>query len=136
VPNLDELLLDIIDISSNMNDEDVRHFIDSEYDKFIKPAPLGKVKGLREHVVTALREKANGMFLWVDLMFSEFKGIKDPKVLRLRLDIMLTGLPTLYKTILTRVEKENGEGKTVAQFKEIFCWVAHFKESLSILDLN
>jgi hypothetical protein len=76
------------------------------------------------------------MFLWVDLMFSELKDIKDPKVLRLRLETMPTGLPTLYKTILTRVENENGEGKTVAQLKEIFCWVAYSKEPLSVLDLN
>jgi hypothetical protein len=133
VQKLDKMSMNAIEISSEMNAEDITRFIEVKYDEYIT---IPKVKGLREKVITTLREKANGMFLWVDLMYQELEEIKQPKKLKLALENTSTGLRELYERILTRVETTKGSEKTLAQLREIFCLVAYSKEPLSIFYLN
>jgi hypothetical protein len=133
VQKLGESSLNTIEISSEMNAADIMRFIEFKYDEYIT---VTKVKGLREKVISTLREKANGMFLWVDLMYQELEEIKQPKKLKLALENMSTGLTELYERIFTRIETTKGSGKTLAQLREIFCLVAYAKEPLSIFLLN
>lgn len=133
IQKLSESPMSTIEISSEMNTKDIMRFIEFKYDEYIT---IRKVKGLREKVIASLREKADGMFLWVDLMYQELEDIKQPKKLKLALENMSTGLMELYGRILTRIETTKGSEKTLTQMREIFCWVAYSKEPLSIFYLN
>jgi hypothetical protein len=133
VQKLGESRLNTIEISGQINASDIMRFIEIKYDTYIT---ITKVKGLREKITGTMREKANGMFLWVDLMYQELEDIKQPKKMKLALENMSTGLTQLYERIFTRIEIVKGNGKTVAQLREIFCLVAHSKEPVSIFFVN
>ncbi|KAJ9647100.1 hypothetical protein H2199_002086 [Coniosporium tulheliwenetii] len=129
---LGDSFTEVIEISSKMNSEDITRFIDVKYDEYIS---IQNVRGLREKVISSLREKAKGMFLWCELMYQELSDIKQPKKLRLALEGMSSGLVELYERIFTRIETKANE-KILAQIRELFCWVTYSKEPLSVLYLN
>lgn len=130
---LDDSLLDTIEISSEMNSKDIVRFTEFNYDKYIT---IRKVKGLREKVIATLLEKANGMFLWVDLLYQELKFMKQPKQLFLALENLPADLTKLYTRIFSRIEAGTDREKVRLQLKNLFCWTTHSKEPLSIHDLN
>jgi hypothetical protein len=130
-----ELPFDTIEVSSKVNIDDVRKFSQSRYDEFIKvPKTL---KGLRHKVTETLTEKADGMFLWVDLIYKEeLQNILSPMKLKEALGKLPEGgLNNLYDHIFLRVELESGPAKHQT-LQELFSWAAYFKEPLSLFYLN
>jgi hypothetical protein len=126
---------DTIEVSSKVNIDDVRKFSQARYDALIKvPKTL---KGLRHKVTETLTEKADGMFLWVDLIYKEeLQDILSPIKLKEALGKLPEGgLTNLYDRIFLRVERDNGPAKHLA-LQELFSWVAYFKEPLSLFYLN
>jgi hypothetical protein len=124
-----------IEISSKVNSEDVRKFSEARYDECIKVPKT--FKGLRQKVVGTLTDRANGMFLWVDLIYKEeLQDILSPMKLKEALGKLPEGgLTDLYDRIFLRVERDNGPAKRSA-LRELFCWTAYFKKRLSLFYLN
>lgn len=131
--SLDSISAGNIDVSSTLNSHDISLFVDHSYDVYLSKH---RVKGLRETVTTSLREKANGMFLWVDLVCQELAKIKKVKVLKQHLDSMPTGLSALYESIFTRMVIMGPDSKHAAQLKELFCCLSQSAEPPSVLILN
>ncbi|KAH9203929.1 hypothetical protein DL95DRAFT_471950 [Leptodontidium sp. 2 PMI_412] len=126
---------DTIEVSSKVIIDDVRKFSQARYDEFIKvPKTL---KGLRHKVTETLTEKADGMFLWVDLIYKEeLQDILSPMKLKEALGKLPEGrLTNLYDRIFLRVERDNGPAKHLA-LQELFSWAVYFKEPLSLFYLN
>lgn len=122
-----------IDVSSKLNTHDISLFVDYSYGIYLSKH---KIRGLRETVTTSLREKANGMFLWVDLVCQELAKIKNVKVLKQHLDSMPAGLSALYETIFSRMAAMGSDSKRPAQLKELFCCLSQSAEPPSVFILN
>ncbi|KAN0106705.1 hypothetical protein V8E51_009581 [Hyaloscypha variabilis] len=132
---LDKFPFSIIEVSSKVNIEDIRKFSQARYDEVIKvPRTL---KRLRHTVTETLTEKADGMFLWVDLIYKEeLQDILSPIKLKQALENLPEGgLTNLYDRIFMRIERDNGPAKHLV-LQEVFSWAAYFKEPLTLFYLN
>ncbi|KAH7087293.1 hypothetical protein FB567DRAFT_591977 [Paraphoma chrysanthemicola] len=130
---LDNFTAGNIDVSSKLNSDDISRFIDYSYTVYLSKH---KIRGLRETVTTSLREKANGMFLWVDLVCQELAKIKNIKVLKQHLDSMPVGLSALYENIFSRIAATGSDSNRSTQLRELFCCLSQFKEPPSVFLLN
>jgi ABC-type dipeptide/oligopeptide/nickel transport system ATPase component len=122
-----------IDVSSTLNSHDISLFVDHSYKKYLSHH---KVKGLRKTVTNSLREKSNGMFLWVDLVCQELAKIKMITVLKQHLDAMPTGLFELYRNIFQRMAGMVPNQNHAAQLQELFCCLSQSTEPPSVSILN
>jgi hypothetical protein len=122
-----------IDVSSTLNSHDISLFVDHSYKVYLSQH---KVKGLRKTVTNSLREKANGMFLWVDLVCQELAKIKMVTVLKQHLDSMPTKLSELYESIFKRMAKMVPNPKHAAQLQELFGCLSQSAEPPSVFVLN
>ncbi len=122
-----------IDVSSRLNSDDISRFVDYSYGVYLSKH---KIRGLRETVTTSLREKANGMFLWVDLVCQELAKIKNVKVLKQHLESMPVGLSALYEKIFSRMGATGSDLNPPTQLRELFCCLSQFKEPPSVYLLN
>jgi hypothetical protein len=122
-----------IDVSSTLNSADISRFVDYSYGVYLSKH---KIRGLRLTVTTSLREKANGMFLWVDLVCQELAKIKNVKVLKQHLDNMPVGLFALYERIFSRMAAIGSDLNPPTQLRELFCCLSQFKEPPSVYLLN
>ncbi|KAF2794591.1 hypothetical protein K505DRAFT_324678 [Melanomma pulvis-pyrius CBS 109.77] len=131
--SLDDLSAGNIDVSGTLNSHDISRFVDYSYGVYLSKH---KIRGLRDTVTASLREKAHGMFLWVDLVCQELAKIKNIKVLKQHLDSMPAGLSALYERIFARMEAAGLDLKSQAQLRELFCCLSQFKEPPSVYILN
>lgn len=124
-----------IKVSSTVNIEDIRKFSQARYDELIKVPK--NLRGLRHKVTETLTKKADGMFLWVDLIYKEeLKDILSPMKLKEALGkLPESGLTNLYDRIFSRIERDSGPAKHLV-LQELSSWVAYFKEPLSLFFLN
>jgi hypothetical protein len=124
-----------VEITGELNHEDIRKFSKARYDEVIQVPP--RFPALRRKVISTLADKANSMFLWVDLIYKEvLKNIKSPKQLSAAMDILPeSGLTNIYDRIFARIERDNTPAKRLI-LREIFCWVTYFKQPLSLFCLN
>jgi hypothetical protein len=122
-----------IDVSSVLNSDDISRFVDYSYGVYLSKH---KIRGLRETITTSLREKANGMFLWVDLVCQELAKIKNVRVLKQHLDSMPVGLSALYEKIFSRLAATGSDLNPPMQLRELFCCLTQFKEPPSVYLLN
>ncbi|KAF8540637.1 hypothetical protein BDD12DRAFT_880276 [Trichophaea hybrida] len=131
----DELSVPTIQVSSQKNSQDIAQYINYKYDHTPK---IPKLKAVKQKVFNALLENADGMFLWVDLMFAELSYRSQPKQILQALETLPKGLLGLYQRIFTRIEKDVtiDDEETLQQLKELFCWAAHSKKPLSLFTLN
>ncbi|KAF8250987.1 hypothetical protein K440DRAFT_638823 [Wilcoxina mikolae CBS 423.85] len=133
--DLDESSVPTIRVSSQKNSQDIAQYINYKYDHTPK---IPKLKAVKQKVFNALLENADGMFLWVDLMFAELSYRSQPKQILQALQTLPKGLLGLYQRIFTRIEKDVtiDDEETLQQLKELFCWTAHSKKPLSLFTLN
>ena len=77
------------------------------------------------------------MFLWVDLIYKEeLRNIVNAINLMEALGrLPERGLTNLYDHIFLRIERDTGSARHVA-LRDLFSWVAYFKEPLSLFNLN
>lgn len=124
-----------VEITGELNHEDIKKFSKARYDEFIQVPP--KFPALRRKVISTLAEKANSMFLWIDLMYKEvLKNIRSPKQLSTAMDVLPEGgLTNAYDRIFARIERDSTPAKRLI-LREIFCWVTYFKQPLSLFCLN
>jgi hypothetical protein len=132
---LDKLHFSTIEISSKFNIEDIRKFSQARYDEVIKVPRTPK--RLRHTVTETLTEKADGMFLWVDLIHKEeLQDILSLIKLKQALENFPEGgLINLYDRIFMRIEHDNEPAKHLV-LQEVFSWAAYLKEHLTLLYLN
>jgi hypothetical protein len=125
-----------IEVSSAVNIDDIRKFSQARYDELIRVRPKN-LKGLRHKVTETLTEKADGMFLWVDLIYKEeLQDILSPMKLKEALGkLPESGLTNLYDRIFSRIERDSGPSKHLL-LQELFSWAAYFKEPLSLFYWN
>ncbi|KAF2397384.1 hypothetical protein EJ06DRAFT_550928 [Trichodelitschia bisporula] len=124
-----EVSLSTIGVSSESNFADIVRFIDDKYDMYIK---ISKSRKFRQQVTSLLRHKADGMFLWVDLMYREAGDIKQPKRLLKMLESTPSDLTAPYDRIFSRIE-DQASSKVAAQPRELFSFVVHSNGSFSLL---
>jgi hypothetical protein len=125
--------LRLVQISSKVTFDDIKSVSETRYNTYIK---IQTYKRLKQKVITTIAQRAEGMFLWVDLMYKELKGL-SPQRLRLAIDSLPDGgLTGLYDRIFSRIEADSRTSRQMSRLKELFCWTAHFKEPLSLYCLN
>jgi len=130
---LEEFSTASIQVSQSLNSKDISRYIDYKYDEYMSKRRIG---GLRELVTGSLREKANGMFLWVDLTYEELKSIKQPIKLKEALKKLPTGLTDLYDQIFSRIQTNTSGSKLLTQLREIFCVLTYSENQPTVLLLN
>lgn len=124
----------IIRLSSGLLASDIARFIDAKYDTYM--SKHSKIRGERELITKTLREKANGMFLWVDLVYQELKRIKSPKARRQALENIPSGLRGLYDTIFTRIKDDLQSEKAIQQISYLLSFIVYTTDVQSVYRLN
>jgi tetratricopeptide (TPR) repeat protein len=130
---LDEFSTDPIEVSDTLNSQDIARFIEHKYNDCKWKLNF---RGQRELVTTALRKKANGMFLWVDLTYRELSSIKKATKLKQTLEDLPTELTVLYSNIFARIQANASGPEQLVQLREFFCVLAHSEKSSTLLYLN
>jgi hypothetical protein len=127
--SLNDFSLETIVVSNKLNSNDITRFINDRYKKYL---PKQNIRSLQARVTSILNEKANGMFLWVDLVYQELAKLKTAKQIEDHLSVLPAGLDRLYEIIFNRMEKN---GSWVDEIKVLFCYLAHFNKP-SVFLLN
>ncbi|KAI5840807.1 hypothetical protein DFP73DRAFT_557932 [Morchella snyderi] len=111
-------------IEETDNAMDIGRYINEELSGCIAGKRLlrGKVDGsLKELVISKLREKAHGMFLWVELQIKELCALRLEKDVREMLDNFPSSLEETYKDIYERIQRKKGTTPKIA--KAALMWV-------------
>jgi len=78
-----------IRVSSEKNSQDIAQYINYKY---YHTPQIPKLKAVKQKVFNALLENADGMLLWVDLMFAELSYRSQPKQILRALETLPKGL--------------------------------------------
>lgn len=98
-------------LSLEVNAESVSQAIGTYIDyKVSQLIQLRDDKALQDQVRDRLREKADGTFLWVALVFNEIRTVRAGVVLRV-IQEEPGGLPQLYDRMMSRVEREKWDAE-------------------------
>jgi hypothetical protein len=134
ISSLSPFSMGSIEVSSKLNSDDIGRFIDYKYIKHL--LPKHKVRGLREAVTSTLRARANGMFLWVDLVYQELAKFNTATQVKDQLERMPSGLTALYRKIFLGMETSELSSTRVGQLRELFCYLAQLQNPPTISLLN
>ena len=124
--NLDSLK---IEITSTMLKQDLEIFIN---DEIAKSAILSLLE-LRETVFRILKDKSNGMFLWVRLMVDDLKRSSSKSELRERLQSLPCGLEDAFQIVFWRLSHKLDEyeqlfAQNTLALMTVCCRPLHFSE--------
>jgi len=93
-----------IEIGSDLVKQDISAFIDAEIDARIN-SDLLRLPGLRDSISKILREKSDGMFLWVELMIKDLSKSDSQFEVQERLRNPPRSLEGIYRHIFSRLVK-------------------------------
>ncbi|KAI9812372.1 MAG: hypothetical protein M1826_002839 [Phylliscum demangeonii] len=128
-----ERAVPMIEISARKNSMDIDSYIASGIKK---SATVRKVpEPLRQEIIYKLREGADGMFLWVNLMITEISNKRRLDSIRQALEQMPEGLSAMILHILQRLSTEL-EPEAREELTTLLSWVtcAAMPLSLGVLD--
>jgi tetratricopeptide (TPR) repeat protein len=91
-----------INISSDLVKQDIGTFIDLEIDAKIH-SDLLSLPGLRDSISKTLKEKSDGMFLWVELMIKDLSKSDSPFEVKERLRNPPRNLEGIYRHLFLRL---------------------------------
>jgi tetratricopeptide (TPR) repeat protein len=113
----------MIEMNIDMTKPDIDAFIDAEIGKY----EIFKVPKLRDMVVETLKEKSQGMFLWVKLMIDDLSKSHTLAQVKDRLRDLPRGLEKAYRLHLLRLV-ENLDAYELALARNVFTFtIASFR---------
>lgn len=119
--------------SLELNSSHVLKAVNTFIDK--KVAELAHRKGYdttyQHHIEKILRDKAEGTFLWVAIVFKELEKVIQARV-PMTLEEFPAGLQSLYEQMMKRVEREK---KDTDSCKKLLCLVTLASRPLSLKEL-
>ena len=98
-PHSKSLGIEALDITSELLEQDIDTFI---HNKIFKSDILS-LPDLRENVYSILKDKSDGMFLWVRLMIDDLKKSSSRFEVNERLQTLPRGLENAYQLIFLRI---------------------------------
>lgn len=125
--------LPMISVSPMKTSKDIEGYIEKS---IAKTKILGKVTSdIRENVASRLKEGANGMFLWVDLMIKGIAATRKASQIRQILVKLPTGLFDTIRHVLERYSMTMAEDD-ISDFNDILAWMACTRKPLRLADLD
>ena len=122
-----------ISVSPIKTSKDIEGYIQKS---IAKTKILGKVtRDIKEEVAARLKEGANGMFLWVDLMIKEIAATRKVSQIRQILIKLPTGLFGIIRHVLERYSKTMLE-EDIGDFNDVLAWVVSTKKPLTLANLD
>ena len=122
-----------ISIDGSKNSDDITSYIQSS---IRKSRILKKVsKELQNLVTMALTERANGMFLWVDLMMRELNHKNRESAIREALEKAPKGLDEMIRHVLEGLS-ESLSSEDAQDLNEMLAWVTCAKKPLTLGHLD
>ena len=122
-----------ISVDSIKNSDDIANYIQSS---IRRSRNLRRVsKELQALVIEALTERANGMFLWVDLMMRELKHKNRQSAIREALYKAPKGLDEMIRHVLERLS-ETLTVEDAQDLNELLMWVTRAKQPLTLGNLD
>ena len=135
-PICDALQIDTvptIHVDATKNSEDIRNYIQNS---IRKSRVLKRVSNeLQDEVVESLSDRANGMFLWVDLMMRELSGKSRESTIREALRKAPKGLPEMIQHVLEGLSESLSE-EDAEDLNETLAWVTCAKRPLKLGELD
>lgn len=127
-----------IKVSEDSNKDDILNYITYTFDHTKR---LATFKKIRETVITTLFKAADGMFLWVALMFQELAQRAMPSQVLKSLETLPKGLSNMYARAFKRMLEEAEKENVTACIRELFCWIIfldtrYINRDLTVRDLN
>ncbi|KAI9829183.1 MAG: hypothetical protein M1826_005778 [Phylliscum demangeonii] len=134
--NIEEIMerqVPMIEVSARKNSEDIDNYIASSIKKSVT---LRKVsEALRQEIITKLREGADGMFLWVNLMITEIATKRRPDSIRQALNQMPKGLSAMIFHVLERLSSTL-EPEAIEDLNKLLSWVTCAARPLTLGELD
>ncbi|KAI9833813.1 MAG: hypothetical protein M1826_006336 [Phylliscum demangeonii] len=130
--NIEEIMgrqVPMIEVSARKNSEDINNYIASS----IKRWKLSDA--LRQEIITKLREGADGMFLWVNLMITEISTKRRPDSIRQALNQMPKGLSAMIFHVLERLSSTL-EPEAIEDLNKLLSWVTCAARPLTLGELD
>lgn len=126
-----------IDLTSALLSRDIESFLENE----IAQSALLSLPELRKTIFTTLKDRSDGMFLWVRLMVDDLKRSSSRSELKVRLESLPCGLEEAYHTAFLRLSQklDNFEIRlvqSVLAFMTISYCPLHFDEIKYALALH
>ena len=118
-----------IDITSTLLNQDIEAFINDE----IAKSDILSLPELRENIFKTLKDKSDGMFLWVRLMVDDLRKSSAKSELKERLQNLPRGLEEAYQLVFLRLSQKLDKfelllAQNVLAFTIISCRPLRFDE--------
>ena len=117
-----------VQVDAGASNDDIKQFVSNKLsasDLYVTKTP-GLLEEAREIIVS----RADGMFLWADLVVNSLKGERKAKDIKAKLESLPRGLDGIYEQSMERILKEKSESvRTVAL--RILLWIANAMRPLS-----
>ncbi|OBT90407.1 hypothetical protein VE02_00688 [Pseudogymnoascus sp. 03VT05] len=124
-----------IHVTAETNSQDIRRYIRSTISKavYLKKSS----RQLLNEIITQLSKKAQGMFTWVNLIFTDILKMRGEGVIRKALQEAPRGLPKMIRHVLEGCSISLRESPDVLHdFNEILIWVAVTARPLKLAEIN
>ncbi|CAG7937923.1 unnamed protein product [Penicillium salamii] len=112
--------------------EDVKRFLAGRVGAL--PAFVQKRSDLQEEIITEISKSIDGMFLLARLHIDSLQGKRSPKLIRLALKTLPTGLDAAYGEAMSRIENQDPDQVETA--KEVLSWISCATRPLTPLELQ
>lgn len=120
-----------ITIDTGANEADIQEFITMKLSKF--DANLKQNPSLLEDIKKDLLQRAEGMFLWVDLVINSLEGEYTARGLRQKIKDIPQGLDKQYETSLKRIVERPPSIRNLAL--KILLWITNARRPLQRAEL-
>lgn len=121
-----------IEVSAAKNRNDIEKYINGGIHKVRalknKRIPLGDREKLQADIVSKLKEGANGMFLWVNLMLDQISNVSRPSDIRKTLEQAPHDLAKMIRHVFERLAGDPSVQKD--DFNEILTWITFARTPL------
>ncbi|OBT44078.1 hypothetical protein VE00_04518 [Pseudogymnoascus sp. WSF 3629] len=124
-----------IHVTAETNSQDIRRYIRSTISKAVYLKKSSKL--LLNEIITQISKKAQGMFTWVNLIFTDILRMRGEGVIRKALQEAPRGLPKMIRHVLEGYSISLRESPDVLHdFNEILIWVAVTARPLKLEEIN
>ncbi|KAL8833596.1 MAG: hypothetical protein Q9170_004179 [Blastenia crenularia] len=127
-----------VEVSALKNSRDITNYILDRINRVkalkIRRIPLEDRTKLRAIIVAKLEERANGMFLWVNLMLDQISNTSRPSDIVIALDAAPRELDRMIRHVFERIASDPGVDKS--DLNEILAWVTCARERLTLGEMD
>ncbi|KAF2267556.1 hypothetical protein CC78DRAFT_456743 [Lojkania enalia] len=115
--------------------EDIRVFVRAEVADIIKRQKI-KIRNeeLKDEIINALSEKADGMFQWVRCQVDQLQKLKTDKAIRNSLNKLPKGLDETYSRMLENLQAQHDE-EDIIYIQRLLRWLTHAVRPLKVTEL-